>query len=211
MTGTSLPKVSSTIPAGLPSDLLFSRPDIVAAEGRMEAARLRAGVAKAARRPTFVLTAAGGTQSDALRDLSDSGQRFSSLAGSLTAPVFNAGALKASSQAAMEQYRAAVASYDQVVLTAVNEVESALVSFGSEQQRVESLEAAVAQAEASYTSQLERFGQGAGDFMALLDAELNLLQAQSSLASGRRSLTLARLSVHRALGGAWVAPVESQS
>jgi multidrug efflux system outer membrane protein len=204
----SLPASTDPIPAGLPSELLRDRPDVLSAALLMESARLRVGMARAERFPRFSLTAAGGTQSNELTGLLETGQRFGSIAGGLAAPVFNAGALKAASRAALARYEAAVAQYDKAVVTALAEFESALVGFDRERVRYESLASANRQAAASYEAQKDRYVRGIGEYLSLLDAEINLLRTEANLASGRRSLALNRLAVHRALGGAWISDLD---
>jgi outer membrane protein TolC len=193
------------IPAGLPSDLLRERPDVWAAAQRLEAARQRVGIARADRFPRFSLTASGGTQSSELLDLVDVGnQSFFLFGGALVAPIFNAGALKAAEQAAWNRYEQAGASYEKTVLTAFKETGTALHTYEKEQERFGFLQEAEASAEASATTQQDRYVRGVGDYVALLDARRNLNRARLNRTASERALANARLAVHRALGGTWV-------
>lgn len=194
----------SPIPAGLPSDLLTQRPDLIASAQRMEASRLRVGVERANRFPSFSLTGSYGTQSAELTDLVNLDQRAWSLVGSVVTPVFRAGALKASEAAAWSRYEASIATYEKTVLTAFKEVETALRTYGNEQQRYAFLQESLANAEASAQTQEDRYRRGVGDYLAFLDAQSNLVRAQTALTSAERALANARLTVHRAFGGAWV-------
>ena len=193
-----------SIPAGLPSELLRQRPDLIAAEERLEAARQRIGIARAARFPRLALTAVGGTQSSDLANLVNTGQQFTNLAGSLTAPIFNAGALKANVGVAWAQYRQQAAIYEKAVLTAFKEVDAALVNFQKQKDRFSFLRNATSNARASVETQRDRYVRGIGDYLAYLDAQRNLVRVELSLATARRAVYDARLAVHRALGGAWI-------
>lgn len=192
------------LPAYLPSDLLRQRPDVIAAEQRMEAQRHRVGVARADRFPRFSLTGSVGTQSSTLSDLVDTNQRFWLFGGSLVAPLFNGGALKAAEKAAWARYEQAALSYEKALLTAFADVETALTTYQNQQERYDALQAARAAAATSAETQEQRYRRGVGDYLTYLDARLNLLTLDTALAQSRRTLATARLGVHRALGGAWV-------
>ena len=191
------------IPAGLPSDLLMRRPDVMAAAARLEATRQQIGVARASLLPRLSLTAEGGVQSSDLSDLLDIDQRFSSFIANLTAPLFQGGALRAEVDAAEARYRQQVAAYEGTLLTAFREVQAALVAYQQQQQRYERVQSQRAAAEATAQNQRDRYERGIGDALALLDAEQNLVQVRQRLATAAQSLIEARLAVHRALGGAW--------
>ena len=192
------------IPAGLPSTLLLERPDVYAAQQRLEAARHRIGVAKAARFPSLSLTASGGTQSDDLANLIDVGsQGFSILTGAIVQPIFQGGRLKADVEVAWAQYEQVEAAYEKTVLTAFKEVNSAIVGLEKEAERYQFLLEATRNAEASAQTQEDRFVRGVGDYIAYIDARINALRTKNALETARRSLINARLTLHRSLGGAW--------
>ncbi len=192
------------IPAGLPSDLLEQRPDVVAAAQRLEAARQRIGVARAERFPRFSLTGSGGTQSRALSDLVQTSQRFWIFGGSLVAPLFNAGALKANEQAAWARYEQQAAQYEQTVLTAFKEVEATLIAYQKQQERYAFLQEERQAARDNAEAQERRFVRGIGDYLAYLDARRNFVRVETAVTAAQRALASARLAVHRALGGAWI-------
>ena len=192
------------IPAGLPSDLLEQRPDVVAAAQRLEAARQNIGVARAERFPRFSLTGSGGTQSRELSDLVKTSQRFWIFGGSLVAPLFNAGALKANEQAAWARYEQQAAQYEKTVLTAFKEVEAALIAYQKQQERFAFLREELQAARDNAGAQERRFVRGIGDYLAFLDARRNLVRVETSVTAAQRALASARLAVHRALGGAWI-------
>lgn len=194
----------SPIPAGLPSSLLQERPDVYAAEQRLDAARHRIGVARAAQFPSLSLTASGGTQSSDLANLVDLGsQGFSLLTGAIVQPIFQGGRLKAEVEVAWAQYEQLEAAYAKTVLTAFKEVNSALVGLDKEEERYQFLVEATRNAESSSQAQEDRFVRGVGDYLAFIDARINELRTKNALETARRSLINARLTLHRSLGGAW--------
>jgi NodT family efflux transporter outer membrane factor (OMF) lipoprotein len=196
--------IPGEIPVGLPSDLLRQRPDIAASAARLESARQRIGVARAERFPSISLTASGGTQSSDLADLVNTSQNFWLFGGSLLAPVFNAGALNAGVRAAWARYEQAAAAYEKTVLTAFKEASSALVEHDAQLERLDAIRETLDSASASADSQLRRYRRGIGDYLALLDARINELRAQTNLSGALRAVIMARLGVHRALAGAWL-------
>ena len=196
--------VLAEIPSGMPSDLLQDRPDIVAAFQRLEAARERIGVARAARFPSFALTGAAGTQSSVLSDLVKTGQNFWSLGAGITAPIFGAAAVRANVRAAWAQYEQLAAQYEKTVLTAFREVEAALVHYGKQKERHDLLFASHDAALESARYQERRYARGVGDYVGYLDARRNLARTAMALSAAHRALAEARLAVHRSLGGAWI-------
>ncbi len=197
------------IPAGLPSDLLIARPDVRAAVRRVEAARLEIGVARASALPTLALTSEVGTQGSVLAQLVDVEQHFVNLVSSITQPLFRGGQIRAGNNAARARYEQQATTYEQTLLTAFQEVKAALVAYEKEKRRVGFLREQVASARASAANQQRRFTRGLGDYLAFLDARQALAQSRTRLAAAEQAAVGARLTVHRALGGAWVAPPEA--
>ena len=196
--------VLEEIPSGLPSDLLRERPDVVAAFQRLEAARERIGVARAARFPSFLLTGAAGTQSNLLSEIVKTGQNFWLFGAGLTAPIFNANTIRANIRRAWAEYEQLAAQYQKTVLTAFRDVEAALVSYGKIKEQHAFLAASREAASESARHQERRYVRGLGDYLGYLDARYNLVKSERVLSASRRSLAEARLAVHRSLGGAWV-------
>jgi multidrug efflux system outer membrane protein len=192
------------IPAGLPSTLLSSRPDVVAAYARLEAARLRVGERRAARFPTLSLTGSAGQQSSELSDLVRADQWFTNFVASITAPIFNGGRLAADEAAARARYDQEAARYARAVLTSFKEVEASLAAFNAQRARHDLLADQAAAAQANADTQLRRLELGIGDYVAYLDALRQSLNVESTRATAGRDLAVARLNVHRALGGAWI-------
>jgi NodT family efflux transporter outer membrane factor (OMF) lipoprotein len=198
-------------PAGIPADVLVQRPDVRAAARRLEAARLRVGARKADLFPSITLSGTVGLQASEPENLFRLDQWFNNLAAGLTAPLFQGGRLRASLGVAEAQYAQQVAAYSRSVLTAVGEVESTLRQYGDQRERFETLDGQLDEAEASLEVQTDRYAAGVGGYTDYLDALRNALNVRASVVTARRDLALARLAVHRALGGTWVPEQDSSS
>ncbi|MGD2121694.1 MAG: TolC family protein, partial [Gemmatimonadota bacterium] len=118
-------------------------------------------------------------------------------------PLFQGGRLRANLDAAEARYAQQLAAHGQIVLNAVGEVETALLRHREELERYRTLSEQLAEAQASVALQEERYRSGIGSYTEYLDALRVLLTTQSSLSTSTRDVALARLTVHRALGGAW--------
>lgn len=193
------------VPAGIPADLLLQRPDVQAAGHRLEAAGHAVEARRAALLPQLSLAGSIGLQSTEVSGLFDVQQWFANLAGNLLRPVFDGGRLAKGIELAEARFDELAAAYGRTVVTAVNEVEAALATLGNEDRRRESLAAQHEEARASVELQSQRYESGVGGYADLLDANRTLLDVESLLAGSDRSLALARLAIHRALGGAWTA------
>lgn len=196
--------VFEEVPAGLPSALLSQRPDVAAAWARLEAARYRIGARKAEQFPTISLTASLGTQGgDPAGALDFADNWASSLASSITAPLFDAGRISANIRSARAVYDQQAAAYARAVLTAYGEVESAIADYEQQRRRYLLITSQLASARASLDLQRRRFAAGVGNYTTYLDALRTVYQVETSLSSAARATALARLGIHRALGGDW--------
>lgn len=192
-------------PPGIPADVLVQRPDVRAAARRLEATRLRVGARKAELLPSITLSGTIGLQANRAENLFDLGQWFNNLAAGLTAPLFQGGRLRANLAVSEAQYAQQVAAYTRSVLTAIGEVEATLRQYEAQRDRFTTVIAQLEEAEASLSVQTDRYAAGVGGYTDYLDALRNALGVRSNAASARRDLALARLAVHRALGGSWIA------
>ena len=192
------------IPAGLPSSMLETRPDLRAAALRLEASRQRVGERRAARFPSISLTGTLGQQSGDLSNLVRADQWFTNFVASITAPIFQGGRLKADQEAAEARYAQEAARYARSVLTAFQEVEAALAGFNAQRERKLLLDEQLLVAQASAEAQLRRVESGVGEYVAYLDALRTVNNVLDTQATAERELATARLDVHRALGGAWL-------
>lgn len=189
------------LPAGVPSDVLVRRPDVLAAEHTLAGANANIGAARAAFFPSISLTASAGTASGALKNLFDSGAGTWSFAPRINLPIFAGGANVANLDSAKASRDIAVAQYEQAVQTAFREVADALAVQSTIQDRVGSQERLVAAANDTVRLSKARYGAGIDSNLTLLDSQRTLYTSQQGLINARlvRATNLATL--YKALGG----------
>ena len=187
--------------AGLPSDLLADRPDILAAEHRLRAANANIGAARAAFFPRIALTANAGAASAQFDGLFEGASRAWTFAPSISLPIFDGGSRRSSLDLAEVRRDVAVADYEKTVQAAFRDVADALSArqWLAEQVRI-AQEALAAQTERARLAKL-RYDNGAAAFLEVLDAQRDLLAAEQSLVQTRRALLSARVGLYAALGG----------
>lgn len=186
---------------GLPADLLLNRPDIIAAEHRLQAARANIHAARAAFFPRIALTGSWGTASAELDGLFDSGSRAWSFVPSISLPVFDGGRRRAGLELAQVRSELAVADYEKSIQTAFREVADALsaIEWLAEQNRLQA-ESVAAQAERARLAEL-RYDHGASTYLEVLDARRELLNSQQQQVQVRRLLLSSHVALYSALGG----------
>lgn len=198
--------VPPAVPEGLPSDLLLRRPDIREAEEALRATQARVAAARTAWFPAVSLTGAYGGESLAFSDLFKGPARAWSFAGSLAAPVFNAGLTAAQVDLATSAERAAAAAYREAVIRAFADARNAL---GARKQAADRVAARAQSVEALrrqvYLATL-RYDNGYSSFLEVLDAERALFSAELALAEAKRANLAAVVDLYRALGGGWSSP-----
>lgn len=191
------------VPAGLPSDLLARRPDILSAEAMLKSANADIGAARAAFLPSILLTAQGGTQSSSLHNLFRSSSLFYMLASSLVAPIFEGGRLEAQLDTTLARREEMVARYQQAALSAFLEVDTAIGANAFLMREEKKRREASEQAKEAYRIVSVRYAAGAEEFLAVLDAQRTMLNAEDAVVT----VTLARLNasagLFKALGGGW--------
>ena len=193
------------VPAGLPSELLARRPDLAAAERRLEAAGFEVARARAALYPGFRLTGSAGRQSDELRDLLDNDFTVWSIAGNLLQPLFQGGRLRDGVDLARASFEEATALYAAAVLRALGEVETALAAERYLEARADALADAAEEARRAQELAEERYRAGLADFLAVLEAQRRTFDAESRLLEVRRQRLDARIDLVLALGGGFAA------
>ena len=186
---------------GMPSDLLLARPDIVAAEEELRAARANIGAARAAFFPTISLTGSAGFSSGSLDGLFGSDGLGWSFGPSISLPIFDWGGREADLDLAKALEVEEVANYDSTVQTAFREVSDALAGRRYLADQVATLERAVeAQQKIARIASL-RYREGVADYLEVLDAERNLFSARQQLLATRRAALQNRATLFVALGG----------
>ena len=192
---------ATAVPAGLPSELLLRRPDLVEAERRLAAANARVAVARAAHFPVISLTGFLGSESAELGDLFTGPAGIWSIAAAIVQPIYGGGRLQAQRDAAQARERAALAQYQGAVRNAFREVRQALAAqarareaFEAQSDRVRALEETLRLARLRYAS-------GIASQLDVLDAERGLLAAQTARVDALRSQRAAVADLYRALGG----------
>ncbi len=198
-----MPAPLDPVPAGLPSELLDRRPDLMAAEANLAASVARIGQAKAALYPRIALTADGGTRSREVADLFTQGSDAWSLVGNLVMPLINRGATKAQIQAAEARAREAAAAYRGAVLQAFAEVENALDQDVRQGEREVHLSESTRRARRSVELAEDRYRRGLDNLLTTLESQRRLFTAESSLLATQRERRTARVDLIQALGGPW--------
>lgn len=196
------------VPAGLPSELLQRRPDLLQAEQELAAATARIGMAKADRFPRISLTGLLGVASPRLSRLFTDPAAFGVAGVGFTGPLLNGQALGFQQEAVEAQARQAVALYEQTVLTAFREVEDSLVAVrtvlvqrDAQLQQVTALQSALRLAELRYKG-------GLANYLDVLVARRNLFEAELSLTGTRRLHLVSVVQLYKALGGGWSPDME---
>lgn len=189
------------LPAGVNSQILLRRPDVIEGEYRLRAANADIGVARARLFPTISLTGLLGFASDALSSLFDGGSFNWSAGGDASATIFDFGGRRAGVDVTKAQRDAALASYEGAIQTAFREVADALAVQGTIAERVRA--AAANTAAAADTAMLTdaRYKGGVDSFLASLDAQRSLYAARRSEIGTGLLLVQTRIALFRALGG----------
>jgi multidrug efflux system outer membrane protein len=193
----------NVIPAGLPSQLLERRPDIRQAEEQLHAANARIGAAIAALFPTISLTAAGGSASDDIGNLFKTGTGFFNIAANLLQPIINSGRNHKQIAAERARTEAAVGQYERTVLIAFEEVEDGLVSVQRLREEADAATRAATAARRSVVLAGKRYEGGVDNYLNLLDAQREQLDAELQESALQREQRVAVVRLYRALGGGW--------
>jgi multidrug efflux system outer membrane protein len=191
------------VPAGLPSELLQRRPDVVAAEQQLVAATARIGAAKAERFPKLSLTGILGVASPTLTDIVSPGTTFGVLAPVLTGPLLNAQTLGFQQQAVEAQAKQTVAQYEQTILVAFREVEDALVGVSTAREQAAAQERQVNALRSALHLASLRYKGGLANYLDVLIAQRSLFEAELALAATHRLHLVSVVQLYKALGGGW--------
>lgn len=191
------------IPPGLPSQLLERRPDVAAAERRVDAANAQIGVAKTAYYPSITLAASGGFESSSLSNLISGPSGLWAFGASALETIFEGGrrhAITAQAQSAFDQ---SVAEYRQTVLTAFQEVEDNLAAQRILEQEAATEDAAVAAAQHSLALSNNRYAGGVTSYLEVITAQSAALADERAAADILTRRAVAGVLLIKALGGGW--------
>lgn len=191
------------LPAGLPSDLLQRRPDILQAEYKLKAANANIGAARAAFFPSVSLTANAGTSSRDLSGLFGAGSGAWTFQPQISLPIFNAGSLRASLDYSKLQKDVAVAEYEKSIQTAFQEVADGLAARSTYQQQLQAQRDLVAATQTYYNLAQNRYQNGVDSSLTFLDAQRSLFSSQQGLITDRLAQLVAEVNLYTALGGGW--------
>ena len=192
-----------SIDAGMPSELLRRRPDIAQAESTLAALDASLEAARDQLLPSIRLNATLGAQAGSVARLLSSPNELWSLGGSILAPIFDAGRLRAQAEIAGTVRDRAVFGYETVVRTAFAETDNALTAvLRLNQQLIEAQARAVASSEVLRIAH-NRYANGYASYLEELDAQRNAFAAENNVLQLRASLLAAHVDLYRALGGGW--------
>lgn len=198
-----VPQAASDLALRIPAETLRQRPDVRAAEHQITAALARVAEADASRQPNFQISGSLGLNALTLGALSNGASVVSVLLAGVSLPVFDGGAGLAqvrAQQAALDQ---AYADYHGTVLTALKEVEDALVALRGDRERLLSLQRAAEAAGNAALLARQRYSSGLIDFQTVLDTQRTQLNTQEIVAAARADLSADYVRLYKALGGGW--------
>jgi multidrug efflux system outer membrane protein len=199
-----IPATPPQVPVGLPSELLRRRPDIRRAEAQLHAATARIGVATADLFPKFSLTGSFGFSSNDLTKLGNlASSKFWSFGPTISWPIFAGGRIQWNIKLQDALTQEALLAYKQTVLTALQDVETALVAYAKEQEHRQALAVAVADNRRAVDLAMKLYIAGKTDFLNVLTAQLNLYTSETALVQSSTAVDTDLISLYKALGGGW--------
>lgn len=198
------PTIKSSIPVGLPDDLLNRRPDVRAAERRLAADSMNVKAAKKARLPGLNLNASFGTATREVDRLLDDRFKVWSYGYNLNLPIFQGGRLRATENRVLAVYKQSLANYAQTVLNAFEEVETALADEDSLIRDEEALRVTVTEYDAAVDLAWEQYNRGLVDIITVLDSQRRAFNAMRSLINISNQRIQSRIGLYLALGGGFV-------
>jgi len=201
-----IPVTPLTVAVGIPADVLRRRPDIRAAERKLAAQTARVGVATADLYPKFTLNGSIGLESLDLEDFFTTASRSWNVGPSFSWNIFDAGAIRQNIEVQSAMQEQALIQYESAVLSALEEVENALVAYAEEQNRRQSLKAATDAAQLAVQLAQDQYKAGLIDFSDVLDAQRSLLSFEDHLAESDGTVTSNLVRLYKALGGGWDFP-----
>ncbi|MCC6535570.1 MAG: efflux transporter outer membrane subunit [Burkholderiales bacterium] len=198
-----IPSAQARVAVGIPAETLRRRPDVRAAERRVAAETARIGQVEAARYPAFRLSGSIGLEALSLGALGGSAALARSLAAGVSGVLFDAGRSRHQVEVQAAVREQALAAYESAVLTALQEVEDALVALSNSRERETALAAAAEAARNAALYALQRYSSGLIDFQVVLDTQRSVLTVEESGALAAADSAAALIRLYKALGGGW--------
>jgi NodT family efflux transporter outer membrane factor (OMF) lipoprotein len=199
---SSIPLTPPEVPTGLPSEMLRRRPDIRRAEAQIHAATARIGVATADLFPKFNLAGSIGLQANNINKLRWDSRSWS-FGPSVDWQIFNAGQVSYNIEVQKALQQQAVLTYQKAVLTAIQDVENALIAYTKEQEHQKALIDAVAANRKAVDLSTQLYVEGQTEFLSVLDAQRSLYSSEDALVQSTRNLSTDLIALYKALGGGW--------
>ena len=199
----ALPVAIANVPTGLPSELLRRRPDIRRAEANIHAATARIGVATADLFPAFTITGGLGLQNNSFNSTFNRASRAWSLGPSVNWPILDMGRSRANLELKKAIQEEELFAYEQTVLTALSEVENALIASTKEEEHRQSLARAVTANRDAVRLATTLYSAGENDFLSVLDAQRSLYITEEALAVSDKTVATNLVALFKALGGGW--------
>jgi NodT family efflux transporter outer membrane factor (OMF) lipoprotein len=199
----ALPSLPDTVRIGSPQQLVRRRPDVLGAERQLAAQSLFVSAAQADYLPKISLAASAGYAATSFDSLSRRGTSRIVAGPVITFPLLDLGRVRARVDVAHAREDEAKAQYNATVLRAVEETETALVTYDRSHARVGLLGDAVRASTRAFELAQQRFEAGLTDFLQVLDAQRTLLDAENQLAQAHTSAATALVAVYKATGGTW--------
>ena len=199
----AIPAAPPEVPAGVPADMLRRRPDIRRAEAQIHAATARIGVATADLFPKFALSGAAGFRSNQFSSWVDWVNRFWSVGPSVSWQVFASGAINSNIKYQEALQEQTVFAYQQTVLTALQDVENALIASAKEADHLKALTAAVTANRQAVELSTLLYTQGQVDFLNVLNAQRSLFVSEDAMVQSTGTVSTNLVALYKALGGGW--------
>ncbi len=193
----------TAVSAGVPSELLTRRPDILQAYFTLSQAASEVGVERANRFPSITLSASGGIGASSIKGLTSSNPAIWQATGGIVQPIFSFGKLKRNERIAIENYNQAAYNYEQTVLTAFSEVEKALSAIESTRQETDRYRALIKSYEDIVEKAYALYRNGMADYLDVIDAERTLYSARMQLINLVTTQYINYVTLCKALGGGW--------
>ncbi len=202
---TGIPQGTSLdMATGIPADAIRRRPDVIAAERRLKATVDTLGSAEAERYPTVYISGDLGLDAIHISDFFDTDSKFYNFGPGVTLPIFRGGQIVANIKIKTEQQKAALANYENTVLTALGDIRTALSGYEQEQERLRQLRLGVQAARAAYEIASNKYNAGLGDFFDVLDAQRQLFALDEARVISEGAIAMNQVSLYRALCGGWL-------